>query len=99
MEFHQVRINTKTGTALHAEKTERLTIDGVTAANLPGNTPLITLTDTQNVLLQNCWLFAGTRIFASIHGAATKNIIIRNNELSGAVINTGDEVKKETVNQ
>jgi len=99
IEFHQVRINTKTGPALHAEKTERLTIDAVTAAKLPDNTPLIILTDTQDVLLQHCWLFNDTTIFADIKGAATRNIMIRNNELSGAVIKTGDEVKKEMVKQ
>lgn len=99
IELHNVRVNTTTGPAVQATKTQRLTLDAVVSATPLENTPIVKLTDVQDVLLQHCWLFKGTTLFASINGAATKGIKLRNNELAGAQVIIGNEVAKEAVSQ
>ncbi|CAN5739788.1 glycoside hydrolase family 28 protein [soil metagenome] len=86
IELHNVRVNTKTGSALQAENTSRLGIDGLVSAKLLTDAPLIKLTNVQDVLIHNCWPFAGTKIFASIKGSDTKNVKLSNNELGEAVV-------------
>ena len=82
--FHNLRINTKTGSALMADHVQQLELDGI-STNIPlVNVPVIRLTDVQDVLLRNCWPIAGTGTFVQVKGAACKNIIIRDNEWSNA---------------
>jgi len=99
IELHNVRVNTKTGPAVQAVKTERLTLDAVVSATPLENTALIRLTDVRDALLQHCWLFKGTTLFAEIKGAATTGIKIRNNELAGAQVAINSEVSKDAVSQ
>ncbi len=99
IELHNVRVNTKTGPAVQATKTARLMLDAVVSATPLENTPIIRLTDVQDALLQHCWLFKGTNLFAAINGAATKGIKISNNELAGAQVAIGNEVSKDAVSQ
>ncbi|MGC4102918.1 glycoside hydrolase family 28 protein [Ferruginibacter sp.] len=94
IELHNVRVNTKSGSAVQAEKTQRLDIDGVTAAKPIADAPLIKLNNVQEVLIRNCWPFAGTRQFALINGTDTKNVKLMNNELGDAMVVWGDEVKR-----
>lgn len=94
IELHNVRVNTKTGSALQADKVERLDIDGLLNAKPIADMPLIKLTNVQDVMLRNCWPFKGTKIFAAINGADTKNVKLSNNELGEATVMYGDEVKK-----
>jgi polygalacturonase len=97
IELHNVRVNTKTGVALQAENTERMEIDGLVSAKPLPETTLIKILNTQQIWVHDCWLFKGTRIFAEIKGAETKNIKFQRNETGGALVNIGDEVKKEDV--
>jgi hypothetical protein len=94
IEMHNVRVNTKTGPALLVEKTIRLDIDGLTSAKPIADMPLIKLNNVQDVLMRNSWPFAGTKIFAVINGADTKNVKLLNNELGEATVVYGDEVKR-----
>ncbi len=94
IELHNVRVNTKMGSALQAEKVERMDIDALSSAKPLTNVPLIKLTNVQDVLLRNCWPFKGTKIFAEIKGAETKNVKLMNNELGEAAVVYGDDVKK-----
>lgn len=99
IELHNVRVNTKTGASLSVEKTERLLVDGFVSAKPSATVPLIRLTNVKEVLLINNWPFAGTKTFAEIKGADTKNILFRNNTLGEAAVIVADEVKKEDVRQ
>jgi hypothetical protein len=56
--------------------------------------PLIKLTNVQEVLVHNCWPVKGSKIFAEIKGADTKNVKMNNNELGDAVVVYGEEVTK-----
>lgn len=94
IELHNVRVNTKQGSALQAYHVSRLDIDALLSAKPLTDEPLINLTNVQDVLLHNCWPFKGTKVFASIHGAGTKNVKLINNELGDALTIYGDEVKK-----
>ncbi len=92
IELHNVRVNTKTGSALQAEKTERLDVDALLSAKPIAGVPIIKLLNVQDVLIRNCWPFKGTSTFAEIKGADTKNVKMSNNELGEAVVNYGNEV-------
>jgi polygalacturonase len=94
IELHNVRVNTKTGSALQAEKVERLDVDGLLSAKPIADVPLIKLNNVQDVMLRNCWPFNGTKIFAAINGAETKNVKLSNNELGEATVVYGEEVKR-----
>jgi polygalacturonase len=94
IELHNVRVNTKMGSALQAEKVERLDVDGLLSAKPIPGVPLIKLNNVQDVILRNCWPFNGTKIFAAITGAETKNVKLSNNELGEATVVYGEEVKK-----
>ncbi len=94
IELHNVRVNTKKGSALQVEKVERLDIDGLLSAKPIADAPLIKLNNVQDVLLRNCWPYNGTKIFAMINGTDTKNVKLINNELGEATVVYGDEVKK-----
>lgn len=94
IELHNVRINTKTGSALQVERSERLDVDGLLSAKPVAGAPLIKLNNVQDVMLRNCWPFSGTKIFAAINGAETKNVKLSNNELGEATVVYGEEVKK-----
>lgn len=97
IELHNVRVNTKTGASLSVEKTERLTVNGFLSAKPIATAPVIRLTNVQDVLLQNNWPFNGTKTFVEIKGAATKNILLKNNTLGDAAVVVAEEVKKEEV--
>ena len=94
IELHNVRVNTKAGSALSAEKTVRLDIDNFITAKPIADMPLIKFNNVQDVLLRNCWLFTGTKIFATINGVDTKNVKLAGNEVGEATVVYGDEVKK-----
>jgi len=94
IELHNVRVNTKTGPALQADKVQRLDIDGLISAKPIADMPLIKLNNVQDVLLRNCWPFSGTKNFVTINGTDTKNVKLVNNELGEATIVYGEEVKR-----
>ncbi len=79
-------MNIKTGSALQVEKTQRLDVDGLVSVKPTADMPLIKLNNVQDVLLRNCWPFAGTKIFATINGVDTKNVKLSNNELGDATV-------------
>ncbi|HSC55029.1 MAG TPA: glycoside hydrolase family 28 protein [Phnomibacter sp.] len=97
IELHQVRVNAKTGPALSVEKTERLLLNGFSSATPSTTFPLIKLLNTQQVLVKDCWPFAGTKTFAEISGAATQNIILQNNILGDATITVAPDVQPNAV--
>ncbi len=97
--LRQVRIVSKTGPAVQAERCTRLEIDGLESAKPIPDMPLIQLSNTQQAWVHNCWPFAGTVLFAAIKGAETKNIRFGYNNLATALIDVGEEVKKEEVSQ
>jgi polygalacturonase len=94
VELHNVRVNTKTGSALQVENVERLDIDALLSAKPIADVPLLKLLNVQDVLLHNCWPQKGTSTFVDIKGADTRNVKMTNNELGEAAINYGDEVKR-----
>ena len=97
IELHHVRVNTKTGPAVSAEKSSRILIDALSTAKPLMDAPLIRLTDVKEALLTNHWLFDGSHKFADIKGAATNNILLHNNILKGATVTTAADVPTGTV--
>ncbi|MEO7309979.1 MAG: glycoside hydrolase family 28 protein [Chitinophagaceae bacterium] len=94
IELHNLRVNTKTGSALKAENVERLEIDGLVSAKPLNLVPLIVLTNVKDAWLHNNWPFKGTGFFAEINGAHTSNVKLTNNELGDAKVVWGMEVKQ-----
>jgi polygalacturonase len=82
IELHNVRINTKQGPALVAENVTDLTIDGVRTLNPLTGTPVIDLTNVENLFLYNCNPVKGTEMFLSVKGSRSKNLILKNNQFN-----------------
>lgn len=79
IEFHNVRITTKQGPSIAAERVQQLEIDAVkTLRPLPG-IPVITLTDAEAVFLHNCSPVPGTDLFLQLKGKQTKDITVKGN--------------------
>jgi len=97
IELRHVRVNTKMGPAVSAEKSSRILIDALSTAKPLMDAPLIRLTDVKEALLTNHWLFDGSHKFAEIKGAATSNILLHNNILKGATVTTAADVPTGTV--
>lgn len=66
------------------ENISGLTIDGVKTL-VPNDKPTIELTNVQDLFLYNCNVSAPTPVFLSLRGEKTKNIVLKNNNLSQAI--------------
>ncbi|HYJ38985.1 MAG TPA: glycoside hydrolase family 28 protein [Chitinophagaceae bacterium] len=85
IEFHNVRITTKEGSALKAENVNGLVIDGVKTLNPIGTSATIDLKNVQKVYLYNCNVDKETAVFLRVRGDKTKNVVMRNNNLAYAL--------------
>jgi polygalacturonase len=99
IELHQVRVNTQTGPSLTVENTNRLLVNGLSAAKTPGNAPLLKITNVQEALIQNCWPFSATHVFAEVNGAQTDRIVLKNNMVAKDAIVINKEVSTQAVQQ
>lgn len=97
IELHNVRVNTKIGPSVEVSNSERILLDGVFTAKPVADAPVIRLTNTNAVLLQNAWPFDGTKRFLEINGEQTKNIILKNNIIKDELILVGKEVEVKEV--
>lgn len=84
IEFHNVRITTKQGSSIKAENIKQLEVDGVKTLKPLAGTPVITLNNTENVFLRNCWPVEGTDVFLNLQGKETKNITVKGNNFKYA---------------
>lgn len=85
IEFHNVRITTKEGSAIIAENVSGLTIDNVKTLNPITGKPAIDLNNVQDVFLYNCNPVKGTDVFLQLKGANTKEITIKGNNFKNAL--------------
>lgn len=92
IELHNVRVNTKNGSSLKVDNSERVVLNNVNTAKPLADAPVIRLNNVKNVLLQNSWPFSGTEQFLEITGSATKGIILNNNIIKDELILVGKEV-------
>lgn len=97
IEFHNVRIDTREGAALTAERVVGLTIDGVKTLNPVAGKPVIDLKDVQDGFMYNCSPVKNTGTFLQVQGEASKNIILKHNNFIYAEtpVVAGAEVKTE----
>lgn len=92
IEFHNVRITTKTGSSLVAENVSGLTIDGVKTLNPMAGKPVIDLLNVQNVFLYNNNPVVGTEVYLNVKGEKTKGVVLKNNnftQVQKAVVKDG----------
>lgn len=97
IELHNVRINTEMGSSLKIENSERLYLDNINTATPVPTASVIRLNNAKEVLVQNCWPFAGTDNFLEINGEATRSVIIKNNILNDELILVGKEVDTKVI--
>jgi polygalacturonase len=82
--FHNVRITTESGSSIIAENINQLTIDGLKTLK-PSAAPLISLTNTKDVFVYNCFPVKGTDVFLNLKGAATSQITLKGNNFKYAL--------------
>ena len=93
--FHNVRITTEQGSSIIAEKVSNLTIDGLKSLK-PVAAPLVTLTNTSNVFVYNCFPAKGTAIFLHVKGANSTELTLKGNNFKYAL---QPLVKEESVKE
>jgi polygalacturonase len=98
IEFHNVRINTKTGPALRAENVQQLELDAVKTLTPVAQTPVISLTNVQDVFIHNSSPVKGTGTFVELKGS-TKQVVFKGNNFKAVQkpVVKDDTVKEEIV--
>jgi polygalacturonase len=79
IEFHNVRINTKTSSAIKAENVKQLEIDGVKSLTPLAGTAIVSLNNTEDVFIHNCSPVVGTDVFLQLKGNNTKEVALKSN--------------------
>ncbi|TDH28818.1 glycoside hydrolase family 28 protein [Segetibacter sp. 3557_3] len=80
--FHNVRINTTTGSSLIGENISGLTIDGLNTLKPMQGKPVLDLTNVQDLFIYNCAAVKGTDVFLSLKGDKTQNVTIKGNRFN-----------------
>lgn len=99
IEFHQVTVNAKNGSALKTDNVTNLELNGFKTNKPLADSPVISLKNTSNVFIHNSWPKEGSPNFVSISGSKSSNFTIKNNNfkaLKNPVIKSS-EVKEKLV--
>lgn len=99
IQLHNVRVNTKQGSALKVYNTQRLLISGFENAKPLQDKPVIVLNNTKNVLVQQSWPFDGAGKYLEISGEHTRNINLKDNLFKQELILIDKEVNAKEVKQ
>ena len=82
IEFHNVRVDTKSGPVIQAENTKYLEIDGVKTNTPHESVPLIDLLNVENAFIHDCYQSRETDWLLKLDGENTKDINLGNNNLT-----------------
>ena len=82
IEFHNVRISCKEGSAITAENVINLTINNLKTLNPLPAISAIYLTNVQNIFVYNCFPVKGTDAFIQLKGGQTKQVMLKANNFS-----------------
>lgn len=86
--------------AFVARNVRGLVLDGLSARQAPGaDAPALALEDVTGAVVRNCAAQNGTGLFVHISGARTRNIVLRDNDMLGADVESviSDEVARDAV--
>ncbi len=97
IEFHNVRITAKEGSALKAENVNGLVIDGVRALSPIVDGAPIDLKNVQKVYVYNCNVDRESGLFLHVSGDKTSKVVIKNNNLQYVMrpLLKGSDVREE----
>ena len=99
IEFHNVRINSETGSSLVCENVSNLEIDGFKTMTPQLEHPDITLTNVRGVYVHDCSPGSGTSPFAEIGGSSTERVVFMSNNVPSArdVVSQSEETSEDVV--
>jgi len=83
IEFHNVQVNAKIGSALKGDNIEQLTVDGLKTYS-PNASAVIDLKNVNGLFLYNAFPIANTIKYLKLGGSGTKNITLGNNNFGGS---------------
>lgn len=91
------QVITGSGPAITAANTSILEIEGLTSLEPHQNTPLIHLTDSENVFIHDCFQPVATDLFLQLDGATTSDISLQGNLLKKVkkIVSKTTEVKDD----
>jgi len=101
IELHNVIVNVQRGSAVLTDNTIQVELDAVKTNNpLPG-IPVISVNNTENLLIRNCRPVAGTDLFLQLKGNKTNHVLLNANsfDLVKKVMEKGDEVTGNVIQQ
>ncbi len=79
IELHNVRITTQTGSSLMVENVKGLEVDGVKTLQPHAGTPVVSLTNAEDVFVHNASAVKGTETYLQLKGGSTKGIVLKSN--------------------
>lgn len=82
--LHSVRVDTQSGPAISAERTERLDLFDVGTLSPHDDAPAVVLSDVQTAHVHGCMAAANTNVFLEVQGAQSKDILVSDNHFSSA---------------
>jgi hypothetical protein len=94
IEFHNVIVNVRKGSAVITENVNGMELDAVKTNQPLAGVPVISMTDTENAFIRNCRPLAGTDIFLQLKGKQTNHILLQGNsfDLVKKAVEKSDEV-------
>jgi polygalacturonase len=101
IEFHNVTVNAKKGSAIIADRVKEIELDAVKTTSPLRGIPVISLTDVQGAFITNCRPVTGTEVFLQIRGKTTDKILLKGNSLEGVgkAIDSTPEVTGSIIQQ
>jgi polygalacturonase len=82
IELTNVTVSTKTGSPFSFTNTDYLVLSNVKTLNPQTTVPVISLSNTSNVFINNCFPVSGTDIFLKADGSKTNNVLVKNNNFT-----------------
>ncbi|MGM9507367.1 glycoside hydrolase family 28 protein [Larkinella sp. GY13] len=79
IEFHNVSVSTKSGSAMIAEKVKTLELDGLKTANPHPGTPVVELINVEDAFVHSCFPKAGAEVFLKLTGTQNRDITVSGN--------------------
>jgi hypothetical protein len=82
--LHSVHVDTRSGPAISAERSERLDLFDVGTRAPHADSPTVVLSEVVGAHVHGCFAARGTGAFLEVRGAQSENIVVESNHLSFA---------------
>ncbi len=94
--FHNVKINTQKGAAITVENSTKIEFDDVRSNNTLPGTPVLQLTDVQDIFIHDLWPGTDPDRFVKLEGKNSRDVYIEGNKILSVELPGPTELKAQT---